>query len=226
MRLSLPSVAMKPTANKSIHNSDDGDEFEQVTRSSESRKSAASGAVRAKPKASAKSKALSLLARREHSRKELHTKLLQRGYSEEEVAQAVEWASTNHLQSDDRFKQSLIRRRSPVLGDRVLEAELSQHGLSASGKHSDVFSDERSPGQPVEDDPDALLPESERAFAWLRRRYQSPLMMILEEGGSDKAAAQMALKAKAMRALGARGFDFGNIQKAWKRLLDEFEADA
>jgi regulatory protein len=218
---------MKPIPSKPHNSFDDGDEFEQVTRSSESRKTPSKGAVRVKPKASAKSKALSLLARREHSRKELQTKLLQRGYSEEEVAQAVDWASTHQLQSDERFKQSLIRRRSPVLGDRVLEAELSQHGLSANGKHCAVLSNDGSSGQPVEDDADALLPESERAFAWLKRRYESPLLMILEEEGEgDKAAAQMALKAKAMRALGARGFDFGNIQKAWKRLLDEFESDA
>lgn len=163
---------------------------------------------------SAKAKVVSLLARREHSRKELTLKLAQKGYPDDDIREAIDWAVAHQFQSDDRFGRSLMRRRASNLGDRAIEAELSWHALQSENPQAAPHDDE------------APKPEGDRAFEWLERRYQGAVAAILGGEQTDKQQALHALKAKAMRALSARGFEFHNIQKAWKRLLFEFESDA
>lgn len=84
----------------------------------------------AKPKASAYNKALGLLARREHSRKELRQKLDRSGYARDEAGEALERLGEQHYQDDDRFAEALIRNRSAQgYGPMRLRAELKSHGL-------------------------------------------------------------------------------------------------
>lgn len=85
----------------------------------------------AKPKPSAYNKALGLLARREHSRKELRQKLDRSGYARDEASEALERLGTQHYQDDDRFAEALIRNRSGQgYGPMRLRAELKSHGLA------------------------------------------------------------------------------------------------
>jgi regulatory protein len=85
----------------------------------------------AKPRRSAYDKALGLLARREHSRKELKTKLRQDGYAGEETAAAIERLGEQHYQDDDRFAEALLRSRiAQGYGPLRLRVELKSHGLA------------------------------------------------------------------------------------------------
>jgi regulatory protein len=175
----------------------------------------------AKQPVSAKAKVLAWLARREHSQKELLQKLRRLGYSDEDAQEALVWATSKQFQSDTRFGQSLIRRRSANYGDKVIQAELSQHGVSQwpVQKAEALSTPDDLP------DPNDLQSEQERAYAWLQRRYACSLEQVLAESDNKKQDL-LNLKAKAMRALSARGFEFDNIHQAWKRLLLEFESDA
>ena len=84
----------------------------------------------AKPKRSAYDKALGLLARREHSRKELKTKLRQGGYEGEETTDALDRLGEQHYQDDDRFAEVLLHSRiSQGYGPMRLRQELKSHGL-------------------------------------------------------------------------------------------------
>ena len=75
-------------------------------------------------------KALGLLARREHSARELKTKLAVRGHAADEAAVAIDRLKDQQYQSDDRFAGGLARRRAAQgYGPRRIEAELKSHGL-------------------------------------------------------------------------------------------------
>jgi regulatory protein len=83
-----------------------------------------------KPKPSAYNKALGLLARREHSRRELRQKLGRNGYAGDEAAEALDRLGEQQYQDDDRFAEALIRNRSGQgYGPMRLRAELKSHGL-------------------------------------------------------------------------------------------------
>ena len=168
-----------------------------------------------KPVVSAKSKAVALLARREHSKTELRSKLLQRGYEPSEVEEAIEWASSHQFQSDERFKLSLFRRRAPTFGDRAITAELGQQGLGdvKSLSHDDS-------------ETQILNSEEDRAFEWIKRRQLSSLDSLFGSDSPVDQAELLVLKSKVYRGLSARGFEFGNIERAWRRILAEFKSNA
>lgn len=85
----------------------------------------------AKPKRTAYDKALGLLARREHSRKELKTKLRQGGYEGEETSAAIDRLGEQHYQDDDRFGEVMLRSRiAQGYGPMRLRVELKSHGLT------------------------------------------------------------------------------------------------
>lgn len=75
-------------------------------------------------------RALGLLTRREHSRKELTRKLTSRGLDPLGVEQAVDKLADAGWQDDARFAESLVRARAGTgYGPLHLRAELSTHGL-------------------------------------------------------------------------------------------------
>lgn len=75
-------------------------------------------------------RALGLLARREHSRKELSRKLTSRGLDADEVQVAVDRLAGEGWQDDARFAESLVRSRAASgYGPIRIRAELSTHGL-------------------------------------------------------------------------------------------------
>ncbi|MDX1668905.1 MAG: regulatory protein RecX [Limnobacter sp.] len=161
-----------------------------------------------RPKPSAKAKAISYLARREHSRTELTHKLEKAGYEVDQIQEAIDWVTSHQFQSDERFTHSLARRRASTFGDRAINAELAQHGLSGAST-IDSSTDESLPG------------EYERVLQWLSKRYRHKLPDLYEASELDQDAL-FKLKAKAYRALASRGFEFSHIDRAWKDFLREF----
>ena len=87
---------------------------------------------RRRPEPSPTQRALGLLTRREHSRKELLRKLADRGVEKGEAATVVEKLAGAGWQDDRRFAQSLVRSRASAgYGPAWIRAELGTHGLGA-----------------------------------------------------------------------------------------------
>ncbi|MDI9240396.1 recombination regulator RecX [Lysobacter sp. LF1] len=87
-------------------------------------------------------RALGLLARREHSRKELNRKLTSRGLDAVEVQAAVDRLAGEGWQDDTRFAESLVRSRAAGgHGPIRIRAELATHGLDreAIARAMDTF---------------------------------------------------------------------------------------
>ena len=83
---------------------------------------------RAEP--SATQRALGLLTRREHSRKELARKLAVRGVAADEAGAAIDRLAAAGWQDDRRFAESLVRGRAGSgYGPLRIRAELATHGL-------------------------------------------------------------------------------------------------
>ncbi len=77
-------------------------------------------------------RALGLLTRREHSRKELTRKLTARGLDRDEVEAAVGRLAEAGWQDDTRFAESLVRARANNgYGPLHIRAELGTHGLDS-----------------------------------------------------------------------------------------------
>lgn len=75
-------------------------------------------------------RALALLVRREHSRKELTRKLVERGIESEAASAAVDRLTGDGWQSDGRFAEMLVRTRvANSQGPVRIRAELGSHGL-------------------------------------------------------------------------------------------------
>jgi regulatory protein len=82
--------------------------------------------------ASTTQRALGLLVRREHSRKELARKLITRGLDADEVEAAVDKLAEAGWQDDTRFAESLVRiRTAGGYGPLHIRAELGTHGLDS-----------------------------------------------------------------------------------------------
>jgi regulatory protein len=85
-----------------------------------------------RPEPTATSKAIWLLARREHSRSELKRKLIEKGFPPEEAESTVEKLADRDYQSDQRFVDSLIRMRSNGgHGPMRIRSELGMHKLES-----------------------------------------------------------------------------------------------
>ena len=83
-----------------------------------------------KPQRTAYDKALGLLARREHSGRELSRKLGQGGYDRQDTAEAIGRLGEQGYQDDDRFASMLVRNRaSHGYGPARIRAELRNHGI-------------------------------------------------------------------------------------------------
>jgi regulatory protein len=136
---------------------------------------------------SAYDKALGLLARREHSARELKSKLARKGLDADASSAALADLQAKNYQSDARFGEMLVRTRiAGGYGPRWILAELRQHGI-------------------VEDEAQALIDAaeidwSERARDLVRRRYGA------------KRAATSAERAKRAGFLLRRGFDPATVQ--------------
>lgn len=85
---------------------------------------------RRRPELTPGQRALALLVRREHSRKELTRKLAARGVETDDARAAVERMTAEGWQDDGRFAEQLVRSRAGNgYGPLRIRAELASHGL-------------------------------------------------------------------------------------------------
>jgi regulatory protein len=145
----------------------------------------------AKMQMSLKARALRYLSAREHSRAELRRKLSAHVQEGEDVDALLDQLAAAQLLSEERFSESLVRRRSARFGNSRILMELQSHGIEGAAL-SHIKSN---------------LTEGEcaRACAVLRRKYDVP-------------PADATMRAKYMRFLQQRGFSHRAIQAALKDL--------
>jgi len=89
-------------------------------------------------------KALDLLSRREHSRKELFLKLINRFESQEEINLTLDKLEGKNLLSDSRFTEEYVQaRRKKGFGPIKISAELEKRGVYEMliSKEIDKFDD-------------------------------------------------------------------------------------
>lgn len=147
---------------------------------------------RRRPQPTPVQRALGLLVRREHSRKELARKLAVRGVEADEAAAAVERLASEGWQDDTRFAESLVRGRAMSgYGPIYIRAELGTHGLDSEAIAAALETFE---GDWVEVARDLV-----------RRRFG-------ESGPLD-----LAQRRKAADLLARRGFDGDSIRVATRR---------
>ncbi len=138
----------------------------------------------------------------------------------DEVEEALEWAVAHQIQSDDRFKLSLFKRRASTYGNRLILTELAQHGVC--NLESLRLNHTQSNDNQIED---VIASEQDRAYDWIKRRQRSDLQALIE-GGLATAQTQtqiLILKSKIFKSLSARGFEFDHIDQAWRRIMSELK---
>lgn len=97
----------------------------------------AGGGRRKRPELSPNQRALGLLVRREHSRKELARKLTARGVEAEQAQAAVDRMTAEGWQNDARFAEQLVSSRAASgYGPVRVRAELGTHGLDREAIHA------------------------------------------------------------------------------------------
>jgi regulatory protein len=82
-----------------------------------------------KPQLSLKARALRYLSQREHSRLELERKLARYVTENDDLESLLNQLEQANLLSQQRFSESLVRRRSARFGNQRIFAELQSHGL-------------------------------------------------------------------------------------------------
>jgi regulatory protein len=148
---------------------------------------------RRRPEPTPAQRALGLLVRREHSRKELANKLAARGVARDEAEAAVERMAAEGWQDDARFAASVARWRAGAgYGPLRIRAELGTHGLDEA-MVAGAFAALAEAG---EDD-------------WPRRAYQLACRRF-----GDDFFGDLARRRKAADFLLRRGFDGDTIRSA------------
>ncbi len=127
---------------------------------------------------------------REHSRREMERKLAARAESDEQLAAVLdELERAGHL-SQQRFGESLVRRRSERYGRLRIARELDEHRLDDTLRESLLG--------------ELGVDERERAYAVWRKRFDSP-------------PADLKERARQHRFLAQRGFDAETVAWVLKR---------
>ena len=105
-------------------------------------KKAGNAGNKKRPEMTARRAAMDLLARREHSFKELIQKLSNR-FEEEDIRPALEKLRDENLQSDQRYLEAYIRfRKNKGFGPLKIEAELYPKGLDSEQIRACLYAEE------------------------------------------------------------------------------------
>ena len=140
---------------------------------------------------SAKSVAVRLLSRREHSAFEIHDKLRKRDFDEKEIAQAIVELQQGGWLSDERFAEAYIRmRQQKGFGPIRIAIELNERGVEEAIVDSYLHAS------------DDLWQQS------LRQQYQKKYRNKAIEDYNDKA--------KRIRFLQYRGFNLNAVYQVVK----------
>lgn len=133
--------------------------------------------------------ALLLLSHREHSKKELTTKLKTRGHEEEEINATIERLEEMNYLNDERFAEIFVRSRlSKPLGANRIQQELIQKGINSELAKTAL---------------------SEANVDWFELAKQ-----LKERKFGEEISTDFKEKAKQSRYLQYRGFDFEQIKYA------------
>jgi len=145
-------------------------------------------------------RALALLVRREHSRKELTRKLVARGIANEDAGAAVGWMTESGWQDDARFACSLARTRAMAgYGPLHIRAELATHDVGQ---------------QAIQAAFDALADAGEDD--WKSRARE-----LAERRFALAATVTLAVQRKAADFLARRGFDGDTIRAVIRGLPED-----
>jgi len=145
-------------------------------------------------------KGIGLLARREHSARELKAKLAVRGHADGEVREAVDKLKDRSYQSDERFAASLARSRAGQgYGPHRITLELKSHGLAAALIRAAIDA--------------AECDWQASAAAQLRRRF------------GRTAAADAAERARRAQFLLRRGFDPATVRLVTRAEVDDSDPE-
>ena len=140
--------------------------------------------------------ALELLARREHSRRELTRKLAARGFNEDVISRALVELERSGALADARFTDSFVRSRiAKGKGPQRIRAELAQRGIAG---------DEADDGLRAAD------------VDWL-----ATIRAVRAKRFGSELPRDYAERARQARFLQYRGFDSAQIRAAL-----EFDADS
>ncbi|HXS80692.1 MAG TPA: regulatory protein RecX [Gammaproteobacteria bacterium] len=140
--------------------------------------------------------ALELLARREHSRRELTRKLAERGYADEVISRVLAELERTGALADARFTDSFVRSRiAKGKGPQRIRAELAQRGIA---------NDEADDGLRAAD------------VDWL-----ATIRAVRAKRFGSELPRDYAERARQARFLQYRGFDSAQIRAAL-----EFEGDS
>ncbi|MBK8958873.1 MAG: regulatory protein RecX [Proteobacteria bacterium] len=143
------------------------------------------------PRRTARDLAVSALARREHSRRELETKLAHKGIEHDDLVAVLDDLAEEGLQKDGRYADIFIRSRAARgYGPRRIEQELKQRGVAPSLVRSALES--------------AEVDWDELACDTRRKKFR---------GGPRDAQA----RARQTRFLEYRGFDAAQIRQALRQ---------
>lgn len=142
---------------------------------------------------SLRARALKFLAMREHGRNELARKLAPHAESPEQLQALLdELERAGHL-SEQRFVESMIRRRGARHGSRLVERELRERGVA--GVVSEPLLRELAAG------------DAQRAMSIWQKRFGQPPQNLAE-------------RARQQRFLAQRGFDAQTIAGVFRALRD------
>lgn len=140
--------------------------------------------------------ALSLLSHREHSKKELATKLKIRGYEEEEISSTIERLEEINYLNDARFAEIFVRSRlSKPLGASRIQQELIQKGI-----HSEL---------------------AKEAISNANANWFDLARQLKERQFGKECCTDYKERAKQSRYLQYRGFDFEQIKYATSSQEDD-----
>lgn len=146
-------------------------------------------ARRIRPEPSATQRALSMLTRREHSRRELTRKLAARGVEANEAAAVVDKLGKAGWQDDGRYAESMVRSRASAgHGPVRIRAELALHGVD---------------GEQVE-----------AAFAAFEADWVAIARDLVRRRYGEGVADDPARRRKAAELLYRRGFDGDQVRAA------------
>lgn len=138
-------------------------------------------------------KALDLLSRREHSRRELFLKLCRYDFSSEEIDRVLNEIQNENLLSEDRFIESFIRaRRSKGHGPLKICAELQNRGI----------------------DPSRIFVSEE----WLETDWQERADAVRIKRFGEPVPVSRIAQAKQGRYLQQRGFTIAQIRKIFQSI--------
>ena len=146
--------------------------------------------------------AMNLLSLREHSAKELHTKLTKKFSSKEIVSDVIQRLQNDGLQSDERFTEAFVNMRlRQGKGALVIRMELKEKGISSSLIEKYISGGEEA------------VDWNQLALKAYRKKFGKNPIIDLKD------------KASRIRFLTARGFPSASIQYVFKEDNQDLSED-